>query len=41
MVASYDEKYATGQDTSDFIDIEGVEIPQEPTASEELESLIK
>jgi len=40
MVASYDEKSDTGQDTSEFYDIEGVEIPQEQTASEQLKELI-
>ena len=41
MVASYDEKNDTGQDVSEFYDIDGVEIPQEPTASEQLEDLTK
>jgi len=39
MVASYDEKQETGQDTSEFIDIEGVEVPQEQSASDKLDEL--
>ncbi len=39
MVSSYDEKQDIGADTSEFYDIEGVEIPQEKTASEKLNEL--
>ena len=39
-ITSYDEKISTNQDVSEFYDIEGVEVPQEPTATEQLEELI-
>ena len=40
LIQSYDEKSQIGEDTSEFYDIEGVEIPQEQTASEQLNELI-
>lgn len=40
MVASYDEKSAIGADTSEFIDIDGVELPpKENTPEQELNEL--
>ena len=38
-ITSYDEKISTNQDVSEFYDIEGVEVPQEPTATETLDEL--
>jgi len=39
-ITSFDERQEIGEDTSEFYDIEGVEIPQEQTASEQLKELI-
>jgi recombination protein RecT len=39
MVAAYDEKSELGEDTSDIVEIEGVEIPKEKTAEENLNNL--
>ncbi len=40
-IARYDEKSEIGEDTSEFYDIDGVEIPQEQTATQQLDDLTK
>jgi recombination protein RecT len=39
QINSYTEKCDTGEDTSEFFDIEGVEVPKDETASEKLDKL--